>query len=473
MVRFDVRKAGAVAAVACCAALGAAGTAVAGTTAGAARTAVVWGAPHPIPWKAGPAGTSVAPDELSCAGPGDCAATGGTGGAAGFSQVFVADEKAGVWRKAALLAGLKALSQGTVAEPEAISCPSPGNCVTGGLYAAGSSSNMYAQQGYLAAERNGVWGKAVDVPGLKALNKGFHAAVTSISCPAPGNCAAGGYYQITDPHFGPSRSSAYVMDEVRGKWGTARQVPGIAALAVVSPDGTSFAGVTMVSCGSAGNCAAVGFYQDSAGNSHAFVVDEVHGTWRSAKPVPGMPDATAVSCAAPGNCAAAGVNFVVDEKHGAWGPARQIPGTTVVITAISCGSPGNCAAGGFSQAAPTGPQHALLVDERNGAWGAPRTVAGALNAGGMAAVSSVACRAAGACYAGGYYTDGHSVRRGFVAAQARGTWGKALEIAKGAVGPISCFSPVSCGALVEVAPFGTFGIDYYADVMNTSVRTVG
>ena len=288
MVHFDVRKAGAFAAVACCVALGAAGTAVAGTTAGAARTAVVWAAPHAIPWQAGPAGTSVAPDALSCAGPGACAATGGTGGSAGFSQVFVADEKAGVWRKAALLAGLKALSQNTVAEPEGISCPSPGNCVTGGLYAAGSSADMYAQQGYLAAERNGAWGKAMDVPGLKALNKGFHAAVTSISCPSAGNCAAGGYYQITDPHFGPSRNSAFVIDEVRGKWGTARQVPGIAALAVVSPDGTSSAGVNMVSCGSAGNCAAVGFYQDSAGNSHAFVADEVHGTWRSAKPVPSM-----------------------------------------------------------------------------------------------------------------------------------------------------------------------------------------
>jgi hypothetical protein len=112
------------------------------------------------------------------------------------------------------------------------------------------------------------------------------------------------------------------------------------------------------------------------------------------------------------------------------------------------------------------------VDEKHGAWGAARTVpgTGALNAGGMAALSSVACPAAGACYAGGYYTDGHGVRRGFVAAQARGTWGKALEIAKGEVGPVSCFSPVSCGALVETAPIGSFGMNYYVDVMTT--RTV-
>jgi len=39
----------------------------------------------------------------------------------------------------------------------------------------------------------GSWGKAVEVPGLAALNTGGDAAVTSVSCPSAGDCAAGGY----------------------------------------------------------------------------------------------------------------------------------------------------------------------------------------------------------------------------------------------------------------------------------------
>ncbi len=37
------------------------------------------------------------------------------------------------------------------------------------------------------------WGRAIEVPGLAALNKG-NAYVNSVSCGSAGNCAAGGYY---------------------------------------------------------------------------------------------------------------------------------------------------------------------------------------------------------------------------------------------------------------------------------------
>ena len=46
----------------------------------------------------------------------------------------------------------------------------------------------------MAAERHGVWGKAIEVPGLAALNTGGDAVVNSVSCVSAGSCAAGGYY---------------------------------------------------------------------------------------------------------------------------------------------------------------------------------------------------------------------------------------------------------------------------------------
>ncbi len=46
----------------------------------------------------------------------------------------------------------------------------------------------------LAVERGGRWGRAIGVPGLRALNAGGSAAVFSVSCAPQGRCAAGGGY---------------------------------------------------------------------------------------------------------------------------------------------------------------------------------------------------------------------------------------------------------------------------------------
>jgi hypothetical protein len=46
----------------------------------------------------------------------------------------------------------------------------------------------------------GSWGRAIEVPGLGALNKG-DGWVSSVSCAAPGNCAAGGGYTDRRSNF--------------------------------------------------------------------------------------------------------------------------------------------------------------------------------------------------------------------------------------------------------------------------------
>jgi hypothetical protein len=56
-----------------------------------------------------------------------------------------------------------------------------------------------------------------------------------------------------------------------GTWGSAREVPGTATL------NHRYAQVNSVSCASAGNCAAGGFYTDSSQLLQAFVVNERPG----------------------------------------------------------------------------------------------------------------------------------------------------------------------------------------------------
>ena len=40
----------------------------------------------------------------------------------------------------------------------------------------------------------GTWGSASEVPGLAALNAGGNAQISSMSCASVGNCGAGGSY---------------------------------------------------------------------------------------------------------------------------------------------------------------------------------------------------------------------------------------------------------------------------------------
>jgi hypothetical protein len=58
-----------------------------------------------------------------------------------------------------------------------------------------------------------VWGKGLLVPGVAALNAGGDAAVTAISCAAPGYCTA-----VNSEHY----SQGFVVSEVNGTWGTAQ-----------------------------------------------------------------------------------------------------------------------------------------------------------------------------------------------------------------------------------------------------------
>ena len=88
-------------------------------------------------------------------------------------------------------------------------------------------------------------------------------------------------------------------------WGNAIPIPALSGLNTSGDaEGNS------VSCASAGNCAASGHYEDSAGEQ-GFVVNQTDGTWGNAIAIPALiglntgndADAWSVSCASAGNCA--------------------------------------------------------------------------------------------------------------------------------------------------------------------------
>ena len=114
------------------------------------------------------------------------------------------------------------------------------------------------------AGSGGTWGTAEELPGIAALNTGGDALVGSVSCASAGNCSAGGFYTDSSGH-----QQAFVASQVNGTWGTAKEVPGTAALNSGGNDA-----INSMSCASAGNCSAAGQYTGSSGHGQAFVVSQ-------------------------------------------------------------------------------------------------------------------------------------------------------------------------------------------------------
>jgi Bacterial Ig-like domain (group 3) len=390
-------------------------------------------------------------NSVSCTAPGDCAAAGSYADGSHDNQAFVADEQAGKWRTAREVPGTAALNKFS-ANALSVSCKSAGNCAVGGFYEqAGQDS-----EAFVASEAHGLWHPAAPVRGTV----GAGAAVSSVSCAAAGDCVAGGYF--TDR---AGREQAFVADETAGTWG-----PAITVAAGLNVAGNAY--VTSVSCASAGNCAAGGFYSTGPGQTEAFIVDERHGAWSAAHEVAGALNAglfgsvTSVSCASPGNCAAGGSYtdgaghaqaFVATEKSGAWAAARQVAGAlndggNATANTVSCPSAGECAAGGSYTSTARG-QQAFVVSERRGAWSAARQVAGALNISGDTSVDAISCPSAGNCAAGGEYGVGNPFYEAFVVTERGGAWLPAAEIAGnlntdagGVVESVSCTSVGDCTA---------------------------
>jgi len=431
-------------------------------------TASGWGKAHPLPGLAIlNAGHSAGVNQVSCASPGNCAATGTYTDAQDHDQAFVADEKNGIWERAIEVPGLAALSQGSGGLASAVSCASAGNCAATGVYLDARGH----QHAFVADEKNGTWQNAHVIPGLGKLNPGGTSSGFSVSCASPGNCAVGGSYFTT-----ASTEQAFVADEKNGAWGQAIEVPGTGAL-----NGGGRAETLSISCPSAGTCAAGGFYEDATISFHAFVADETNGQWGQVHTidvsVTGITPineerVTGVSCASAGDCAATGNAgnatghaqvFVADEVGGTWGPPQQIPGTDSLnagliadAQSISCPSPGYCATGGQlnTQTAPV----AYVADERAGGWDLVQQVFGgtvAFNTAVDADAESVSCGSLGNCAAGGSYITPDNVRLAFVVNEVNGSWGNAhnvpgiVPLASGGlsdVTSVSCASPGNCAA---------------------------
>jgi hypothetical protein len=310
-----------------------------------------------------------------------------------------------------------------------LTCPGQGHCVGIG----GS---------YVLVEHGDKW-NAVKVPEPPNFGPGTAVDLGALSCPAPGRCVATGARGL---------ERAIVSTQMGRRWSSAVVNLPSNARQEGGQNGSAYPALRSVSCGSAGNCAAVGYYYGSDQATHALLVDETGGTWHAGTDVQLPSDATIVP--APG----AGVS----------------PGG--LLSSVSCPSAGSCTAvGSYTREDLTGGTYGdypWVLEKSGGEWAAPgqslRLPDDAPTARDYGSGASpfmgftgLSCPSAGNCTAiGGYLSRLYGVS-GVVFRERDGKWsqGKRLPVPADAfrwndpmeldnpMGPISCSAPRNCAAI--------------------------
>ncbi len=429
-----------------------------------------------------PAGGTL-PDlsSVSCAAPGDCSAVGYYVDSSGSGQGLLLTETSGTWQtgiQAPLPANAISGPNGEDAGLSSVSCAAPGDCSAVGFYTDSSGSQM----GLLLTETSGTWATGVEAALPANAESGSDqpgAWLSSVSCAAPGDCSAVGSY-INEAQDSYS-SQGLLLTETSGTWQTGIQAP-LPANAETTPG----VELSSVSCASAGDCSAVGYYVDSSASEPGLLLTETSGTWQTGiqAPLPANADTTqgvdlsSVSCASAGDCSAVGSYYdsvgsepglLLTETSGTWQTGIQVPlpanaNTTpmVDLSSVSCASAGDCSAVG-SYYDSVGSEPGLLLTETSGTWqtGIQAPLPANANTTPMVDLSSVSCASAGDCSAVGSYNDSVGSEPGLLLTETSGTWQTGIQAPLPAnantslsagLTSVSCVTADNCAAVGSSAP---------------------
>jgi hypothetical protein len=343
-------------------------------------------------------------------------------------------------------------------------------------------------EGLLLTEAAGTWLAGVEaVLPADAAATHQYASVVDISCPSAGNCGAVGSYVDNS-----GKAEVLLLTETAGTWSAGQKA---VLPANFDPDqqvlngAFNAPGLSSVSCGSAGNCVAVGSYPahpDSGFDIQGLLLTETGGIWSAGVEValPANADTPeqgqdveldSVSCASAGNCTAVGSygatsgieGLLLTETAGNWTPGEAVLPADAVpaspdayLYSVSCPSAGNCTALGAYHGSSS-LSDGLLLSETDGTWstGVKASLPANANTTGSTGIGggSVSCASAGNCTAVSTYVDNADHTQGLVLTETAGTWAAGQEavlpadatasIAGVRLGSVSCASAGNCTAV--------------------------
>ncbi len=445
---------------------------------------------------------------LSCGSAHSCGAVGTYDDALGDTQGMLIAESQRGWGRAvqarlpsnASVDPLKTSNGGALVD---VSCPAAGECVAIGRY----TDTRAVDHGVRFTEHHGRWARGVAVrPPANAVHPRRtrssvidDVGLAAIDCSSVGNCVAVGNYESNAEVW-----EAMIVVEHNGRWGRAIEAPLPADAPIAGQDAV----LLDVSCQTAGDCTASGYYVDSSGHQEGLLVSGGDTSW-SAAPAPAAPsDArndpniapSSVSCSAVGSCAAVGtyvnplqnsLGLLFSESGGTWqegtgatlpadaAPATTVGDQTVVLTSVSCPQAGMCEAVGWYFDNDENGQ-GLIVDQQNGTWQPGNEMKLPANAvTGLekqsAGLDWVSCPSLGNCLATGVYTDAGYNSQGLLLSEVNGTWQTAVESPlPHNAGNIeyAAADQSACTAVGECTVIGTYN-DSHGDVLGYTVTEAG
>ncbi len=201
---------------------------------------------------------------ISCPSNGNCTAIGDVLGGS-YNDPYAITETAGAWGTPVILAANLNVATGVAST---LTCTSIGNCVVGGYYTTSNIVNgVVALQPFVQVETAGVWGSATAL----AIAGSTFGQVQELSCVSPGNCTAGGDYEVSG-----FINNAYIAVESNGSWATPVEVANSITYAGTFTGGPA---VTGLACYVSG-CQALGTYilsQSENGTTHQITTHT--GVW--------------------------------------------------------------------------------------------------------------------------------------------------------------------------------------------------
>jgi LPXTG-motif cell wall-anchored protein len=325
----------------------------------------VWGQAAPVPFEREV--QSVSPyssvNSVSCASVGNCTAVGYFKNANDGYEAFTWTMSGGQGGQAAPAVFADGVEQSPTyrnASFYGVSCASAGNCAAVGCFS-NASNNVEAMT---MMSSGGVWGRATPAAFASGVqNAAPSATFSSVSCTSIGNCTAVGYFKNTS-----GATEALTMTSSGGEWGQASTAMFATGVRSANPEER----LSSVSCASAGNCTSAGYFKNADSVRQLFTLTSSGGTWGQGTPVvfaSGLESSypstefNAVSCGSAGNCTAVGQfrnaannneAFTITSTGGVWGqPTPVVFGTGIQnesqyagLTSVSCASAGNCTAVG-------------------------------------------------------------------------------------------------------------------------------
>jgi hypothetical protein len=439
-----------------------------------------------------PLNPAVQINSMSCTSGGNCTAVGDYLDGVDHGQGLLFTEAGGVWATGTeaplpVNAAFNPLDPANNTGVVNVRCVSPGNCAAVGLYTDATNND----RGLLLTERGGKWQRGIEArlpsdvmpPAKNRKTVQDNLVILSVACTSVGNCYAVGNYVTSANTLQP-----LIVAERNGKWLTGTVAPLPVGAAVRGQKAVLYS----VTCLPTNTCTAVGAYVDADGDQQAMLLTANSGVWSAVTEATLPSDAgtspaatpIALDCVAAGDCTAVGyfqdshtdsLGVMLNESSGSWStgtqallPTNAAPPTsynaqTTVLGTLTCPDATDCTAGG-SYTDAYGNTQAVLISEAAGTWGTGQEVSLPSNSettatDQTAGIDAVSCPSVGNCVAGGDYTDTAENNDSLLVTETNGVWSAATEAplpSNAGQAQYSAVEGVNCSSVGNCTVIGTY-----------------